>query len=222
MSHFQEDKWPHAIQVIDYLVERLAMPEVTAAAAPVREALAAERKLSEDELAAVKAAVDKARADVCLLLQKRVVDTSIRARGPCESATPRGLLDGVRAEPIDSEFFRTAPITPDGRAGSLPWFELCAEDVLRVCPPIEQAATPAEPLVEQSPRAKPLPLSKERELKAFLAAKNGFSNEIEALKKAQAHFPGHSITRQMIRSNRKPHGHVGRKRKSRLVRAIEH
>lgn len=71
------------------------------------------------------------RHEACLVLQQRLLDRSIKARGPINSAS---------ASEIDSEFWRFAPPDQEGKAYnistiiSLPWFEVCAKDVLLIWP----------------------------------------------------------------------------------------
>jgi hypothetical protein len=69
--------------------------------------------------------------EACFVLQQRLLDRSIRARGPIKSAS---------AIEIDSEFWRFALPTPEGEARNLstfvplPWFEVCAKDILAIWP----------------------------------------------------------------------------------------
>jgi hypothetical protein len=71
------------------------------------------------------------RHDACLALQRRMLDGSIKARGPINSAL---------VAMIDGEFWRFALPDPEGRANNLssfdylPWFEICATDVLSIWP----------------------------------------------------------------------------------------
>jgi hypothetical protein len=77
------------------------------------------------------------RYDACLALQQRLLDGSIMARGPVKSAS---------ATEIDSEFWRFALPDPEGWASNLsilvhlPWFEVCAKDVLAIWPIDHSAA----------------------------------------------------------------------------------
>jgi hypothetical protein len=79
-------------------------------------------------------------AQACGRLQQEMRDTNIRSRDP--------LRDGA---PIDSEFWRWAPITPDGRAFNLrlgkglDCFEVCAEDLLKRFPPLPVEVTAGPP-----------------------------------------------------------------------------
>jgi hypothetical protein len=119
--------------------------------------------LGQEVIDYVAAANGVPRRDACLVLQKRFLAEEIMARGPRLSKEPRGLFAGVRAEAIEGEFWRTSPIAPDGRAGTMPWFEVRAEDVLRIWPPTPAAAvfarakttpekTPAKPQGKRGPR----------------------------------------------------------------------
>jgi hypothetical protein len=69
--------------------------------------------------------------EACLVLQRRMLDGSIKARGPLNSAS---------ASDIDCEFWRFALPDKEGKAVnistliSLPWFEVCARDVLAIWP----------------------------------------------------------------------------------------
>lgn len=69
-----------------------------------------------------------------LALQAALLDGSVRAQGP---------LSGLNAEPIEREFWRYAPPSPDGGVSDvvsafvgrrLAWFEVCAADVLAIWP----------------------------------------------------------------------------------------
>lgn len=69
--------------------------------------------------------------EACLVLQQRMLDGSIKARGSLNSAS---------ASDIDCEFWRFALPDKEGKAVnistliSLPWFEVCASDVLAIWP----------------------------------------------------------------------------------------
>jgi hypothetical protein len=69
--------------------------------------------------------------EACLVLQRRMLDGSIKARGPLNSAS---------ASDIDCEFWRFALPDKEGKAVnistliSLPWFEVRASDVLAIWP----------------------------------------------------------------------------------------
>jgi hypothetical protein len=74
------------------------------------------------------------KQEACLALQKRLRDGSIRAQGPINSAN---------AVEIERQSWRFRLPTPEGEACSLsrfvqlplPWFEVCAKDVLAIWPP---------------------------------------------------------------------------------------
>jgi hypothetical protein len=69
--------------------------------------------------------------EACLALQRSLLDGSIKARGPINSA-PVAMIDG--------EFWRFAPPDQEGRANNLssfdclPWFEVWTKDVLAIWP----------------------------------------------------------------------------------------
>jgi hypothetical protein len=75
--------------------------------------------------------------EACLVLQRRMLDGSIKARGPLNSAS---------ASEIDCEFWRFALPDKEGKAVnistliSLPWFEVCANDVFAIWPENRRAA----------------------------------------------------------------------------------
>jgi hypothetical protein len=79
----------------------------------------------------VAESVGKTKSEACLELQRRLVDGSIRARGP---------ITDEEASEIYSEFWRFAIPKIDGSAFNvhfefdLRWFEVSAKDVLKIWP----------------------------------------------------------------------------------------
>jgi len=111
-------RWPLAPAVIDYVRMRMQ-----AAKAETGE----EAQVTPNE--------------ACAELQRRMLDGSVRARGP---------LKGVTAELIDAEFWRFALPSTDGAAVNLSllrklyWFEVSADDVEREWPNATGAPEPSD------------------------------------------------------------------------------
>jgi hypothetical protein len=120
--------------------------------------------------------VDRHRA--CAVLRDALFAT-VRSRGP---------IAGANASEIASEFWRFAAIDPEGFAidlssmKKLSWFEVNAEDVLRIWPPAaapEREAEPAKVVCKQP---------SDREIRAFLLMASEKANAARALKAAEDHF----------------------------------
>jgi hypothetical protein len=143
--------------------------------------------------------------DACLALQNRFLDGSVRTRGPIES--------GPVVE-INAEFWRYAFPDFDGRAHNmstfqrLPWFEIAADDVLRIWP----RETAAPPVARTA-----FPRAREHELRSFLLA-GMHPNERKAHATAEKYF-GKRIDRDLVRKIRRENSLSGRAGAPRKPRA---